>query len=118
VARERGTEPPFTGKYYNYKGNGIYTCVCCETELFSSKTKYDSGSGWPSFYDALKTVEANGETVTNVGRRVDKSHGTVRTEIFCKNCGAHLGHVFDDGPPQTGERFCVNSLSLKFKPKE
>ena len=106
VTRQCGTEPPFSGKYYNHKEDGVYRCVCCDSELFSSSTKYDSGSGWPSFYDtvnkkAIKEIE-------------DNSLGMMRIEIKCAKCDAHLGHVFPDGPNPTGMRYCVNSLSLDF----
>lgn len=106
VARLCGTEPPFSGKYYNHKEDGVYRCVCCDAKLFSSSTKYDSGSGWPSFYDivdkgAIKEIE-------------DNSFGMKRVEIKCSKCDAHLGHVFPDGPNPTGMRYCVNSLSLDF----
>ena len=107
VLRECGTEPPFTGKYVNHKNNGIYVCAGCGNELFSSDTKYESGSGWPSFWN--QTSENSTE------RRIDNSSGMKRIEIICKKCGGHLGHVFDDGPNPTGLRFCVNSLSLDFK---
>ena len=106
VTQNCSTEPPFSGKYYKHSETGIYSCVCCDIELFSSETKYDSGSGWPSFYKAIK----NG----NIKRVEDSSKGIVRVEIKCANCDAHLGHVFSDGPNPTGERFCVNSLSLDF----
>ena len=106
VTQNCSTEPPFSGKYYKHSETGIYFCVCCDIELFSSETKYDSGSGWPSFYKAIK----NG----NIKRLEDSSKGMVRVEIKCANCDAHLGHVFPDGPNPTGERFCVNSLSLDF----
>lgn len=109
VARERGTEAPFTGEYYKNKEEGVYRCVCCGAELFSSDAKYESGSGWPSFYQA-----ANQE---NVATEEDVSHGMRRTEILCSRCHAHLGHVFPDGPRPTGLRFCVNSASLKFEKK-
>ena len=106
VLRQCGTEPPFSGKYVNYKKDGNYYCAGCGTLLFSSKTKYDSGSGWPSFYAAADT--------SNIVEITDKSHGMIRTEIKCAKCGGHLGHVFPDGPKPTGMRFCVNSASLEF----
>ncbi len=105
VTQQQGTEAPFTGRYWNHKEDGSYTCVVCGDTLFTSATKYDSGCGWPSFF------------ASNEGRvttRPDHSHGMVRTEILCAGCGAHLGHVFDDGPEPTGVRFCVNSASLGF----
>lgn len=107
VLRECGTEPPFTGKYVNHKDDGIYVCAGCGNELFSSDTKYESGSGWPSFW--------NQTSENSTKRRIDNSSGMKRIEIICKKCGGHLGHVFDDGPNPTGLRFCVNSLSLDFK---
>ncbi len=106
VTRQCGTEPAFTGKYYNFKGNGKYLCVCCGNELFESDTKYESGSGWPSFWEAV----SNGA----ITEKVDQSLGMMRTEIKCGRCDAHLGHIFEDGPKPTGLRFCVNSASLKF----
>ncbi|TFG27194.1 peptide-methionine (R)-S-oxide reductase [Candidatus Thorarchaeota archaeon] len=110
VLRECGTEPPFTGKYVNHKENGVYVCAGCGNELFSSDTKYESGSGWPSFWDQV--------TEDAIERREDNSLWMKRTEIVCKKCGGHLGHVFDDGPNPTGLRYCVNSLSLDFKSKD
>ncbi|OUT69180.1 MAG: peptide-methionine (R)-S-oxide reductase [Synechococcus sp. TMED19] len=107
VAREGGTERAFTGIYWNHKGQGTYQCVCCGADLFSSDTKFDSGSGWPSFWDG-----AARDAITT---HRDVTHGMVRTEIRCARCDAHLGHVFEDGPTPTGLRYCVNSASLNFK---
>jgi len=109
VLREKGTERAFSGKFYTNHENGIYTCAACGTELFRSDAKYDSGSGWPSFYDAISKDKLKFET--------DDRYGMTRIEISCANCGGHLGHVFDDGPNPTGKRYCVNSISLDFKKK-
>jgi peptide-methionine (R)-S-oxide reductase len=109
VLREAGTELPYTGKYYKNKTTGSYMCAGCGTELFSSDTKYESGSGWPSFYEALDP--------TKVEEIQDTSHGMVRTEVRCATCGGHLGHLFDDGPRPTGLRYCINSAALDFEEK-
>lgn len=111
VARGKGTEAPFTGKYWNEHSKGVYKCAVCGAELFSSDTKFDSDTGWPSF-----TEPANLE---NVELREDASHGMTRTEVVCKNCGAHLGHVFEDGPADKGgKRYCINSVCLDLEKKE
>jgi peptide-methionine (R)-S-oxide reductase len=107
VLRQCGTEPPFTGKYVRHKEKGTYVCAGCGNELFSSDTKFESGSGWPSFWDQLSE--------DSVEKREDNSLGMKRMEVVCKKCGGHLGHVFDDGPNPSGLRYCINSLSLDFK---
>ncbi len=110
VTRRQGTERPFTGKYHDVKSPGTYACVCCGQELFSSDTKYESGSGWPSFYAPLAE--------DRVALHEDDKYGMRRTEVVCNRCDAHLGHVFPDGPRPTGLRFCMNSAALNLKPKE
>lgn len=104
VLRQKGTEPAFTGAYYDEKADGVYGCAACGTPLFSSETKYESGSGWPSFYDAVDRG--------NVELHRDTSHGMIRTEVTCATCGSHLGHLFPDGPQPTGQRYCINSAAL------
>lgn len=110
VCHDAGTESPFSGKYVNHHEDGTYTCMVCGAELFGSDSKFDSGSGWPSFDDVVGAgaVELKGDT----------SHGMNRTEVKCKRCGSHLGHLFNDGPTETGKRFCINSVALDFKGKD
>ncbi len=109
VTQQQGTERAFTGAHYHNEQTGMYLCVCCGEQLFSSGAKYDSGSGWPSFWQPAKNA--------GVEAREDRSHGMSRTEVRCANCGAHLGHVFGDGPEPSGQRYCINSAALDFRPE-
>ena len=108
VCRNHGTEAPFSGKYYDYKGEGTYSCICCNTPLFESHAKFDSGTGWPSYYESIENA------ITEIK---DISHGMIRVEVLCSTCNSHLGHLFPDGPEPTGLRYCINSVCLELEEK-
>jgi peptide-methionine (R)-S-oxide reductase len=110
ITRRKGTEPAFCGTFYDHKQAGIYHCICCDLELFSAEHKFDSGTGWPSFFRAVNPE--------HIQEKIDLSHGMIRTEIACARCDAHLGHVFKDGPKPSGLRYCLNSVALRFVPEE
>lgn len=110
VCRMKGTEAPFTGRYWNTSTDGVYHCTCCGVPLFESETKFDAGCGWPSFFQPINTQ--------HIEEKRDTSHGMIRTEVMCRRCGAHLGHVFNDGPQPTGLRYCINSVSVKLEPED